>query len=555
MVFKLARERGVPLDEQFQAWNTSKTWRYLSDLDRAVQNTYLIDPTMDYGMSLVAAYNAGVPPSLSTAVYAQFIARRQEQDGGWQATDARPPQSYSRVTSTAIGVRALQLDMPERLEAEKRERLRRAKEWLLSARPADTEERTFQLLGALWAGADEAVRKELANSLLAQQRPDGGWAELPKLESDAYSTGQALVALHETGTVPVSHAAWQRGLRFLLKTQQPDGSWLVKTRLHEPVLVNPPFFESGLPHGEHQIISLMGTTWATAALLLTLDPIPTPKPATIDRAAVTATGKPWMETALFGTAAELKGLLDQGLDADSKTEEGTTLMMMAAPDPEKVRLLIGRGAAVNARSKTNITALMVAANYRGAAESLRLLLQKGADVNAPKDKDPKFHVSALSFALLADDPENVDVLLAKGADVRRRMSFLGMFPARPLDIAVGSKDPRLVRKLVQKGVAINEPDYQDVSLLSRAVMVNDVATVRAMIDLGAKVNEVDKLGMTPLLHAVSIDFGDTQMVELLLKSGADRNARTKEGLSAAQLAGKYNHVEIARALEQPRKAD
>ena len=43
-----------------------------------------------------------------------------------------------------------------------------------------------------------------------------------------------------------------------------------------------------------------------------------------------------METALFGTAAELKAQLDAGLDPKSKTPDGTTLLMMAAPDAKKV---------------------------------------------------------------------------------------------------------------------------------------------------------------------------------------------------------------------------
>ena len=38
----------------------------------------------------------------------------------------------------------------------------------------------------------------------ATQRPDGGWNSLDGRSSDAYSTGQALVALHEGGGVPIN---------------------------------------------------------------------------------------------------------------------------------------------------------------------------------------------------------------------------------------------------------------------------------------------------------------------------------------------------------------
>ena len=45
----------------------------------------------------------------------------------------------------------------------------------------------------------------------------------------------------------------------------------------------------------------------------------------------TSAERPWMQTALFGTTKELEGLLDQGLDANSRTPKGTTVLMMAAP--------------------------------------------------------------------------------------------------------------------------------------------------------------------------------------------------------------------------------
>ena len=88
--------------------------------------------------------------------------------------------------------------------------------------------------------------------------------------------------------------------------------------------------------------------------------------------------QPWMRTARFGTAAELTSLLDRGLDVNSKTEGGTNLLMMAAPDAAKMKLLLDRGADANARSKSGYTALMVASLYRGSTDAIQLLLSKGA---------------------------------------------------------------------------------------------------------------------------------------------------------------------------------
>jgi squalene cyclase len=110
--------------------------------------------------------------------------------------------------------------------------------------------------------------KKLSAAALAEQRADGGWAQLPTLESDAYATGQTLYALHIAGGLPVSHPAYQRGVRFLRETQHPDGSWFVRTRAF-------PFqkhFDTGFPHGKDQWISAAGTSWAAMALILTVEP-------------------------------------------------------------------------------------------------------------------------------------------------------------------------------------------------------------------------------------------------------------------------------------------
>jgi hypothetical protein len=122
----------------------------------------------------------------------------------------------------------------------------------------------MQILGLHWSktGAEEMGKS--AAVLLAAQRPDGGWAQLPGLESDAYATGQALVALRRSGVVGATDPAYQRGIGYLLRTQLPDGSWLV----HSRTFPFQPYKESGFPHGKDQWISACGTSWAVMALSL-----------------------------------------------------------------------------------------------------------------------------------------------------------------------------------------------------------------------------------------------------------------------------------------------
>jgi N-acyl-D-amino-acid deacylase len=141
--------------------------------------------------------------------------------------------------------------------------IRRGAEWLRTQTPATNEGRAFQLLGFDCGEVDDATRRTSAKALIAQQRADGGWAQLSTLPSDAYATGQALVALAKTGLLPVKDPVYRKGVQYLMKTQFADGSWYVRTR----AIPIQPHFESGFPYGKDQFISAAATNWSTMALL------------------------------------------------------------------------------------------------------------------------------------------------------------------------------------------------------------------------------------------------------------------------------------------------
>jgi squalene cyclase len=158
---------------------------------------------------------------------------------------------------------ALQLYAPRTDKAGYEKAVRLAGAWLAEVQPATHEDQCWKLLGLAWAGADRQAIRKSTQALIAAQGPDGGWADLPSMESTAYATGRALFALATAG-LPVSDAAYKRGVQFLLTTQQEDGSWYVKTR----ALGFQPYFDAGFPYGYDQWISTAGTGWAAMALML-----------------------------------------------------------------------------------------------------------------------------------------------------------------------------------------------------------------------------------------------------------------------------------------------
>ena len=338
LTFQMARERGVAIDPAVLNAVEAKTFRSLrgpSAFDDAVQAATLNDPTPDDSYLLMAAHASGLAPDLTTSVYARRLVQWQ-RDGHWVTSDFRPPHSSSMFTATATAVRAINLYMPDKAC------ILRARRWLLRARPASTEDGAFRLLGLVWAGASDNEIDTARRDLLAMRKPTGGWPQLPGYQSDAYSTGESLFALHEAGG-----SITGADLKFLLSTQAADGTWRVRTRMVSPAEVSPPYFTTGFPYEKDEYLSYAGSSWAVMALLAGLPKTMSEAPPVVRS---TETAPAWARTALFGSPRGLTALLDNGLDPNSKTAKGTTLLMMAATDPEKVKLLL-------ARARTRMTAL------------------------------------------------------------------------------------------------------------------------------------------------------------------------------------------------------
>ena len=281
MAMVAASERGFTVDEAARKENiksalASKIFFEPKDL---MKLDHVPGETMTTGYTLVALAAEKYPGDAMTDAMALWSASSQFGDGSWSLPSHRAPIEYSPFTGTALGLRALQLYGPPAKRMEFEVRIAKARHWLEQNIARDNEGRTFRLLGLGWAGADKKVLNQAVDDLIRNQRADGGWAQLPGLESDAYATGQALYALRIGGGLSPDHEAYRKGVANLLQTQLPDGTWLVHTRSY-PVQ---PYFESGFPHGPDQWISAAATSWATLSLTLALDDPPETKSLAVSK--------------------------------------------------------------------------------------------------------------------------------------------------------------------------------------------------------------------------------------------------------------------------------
>ena len=227
-----AQRHGIAIDTSLAGHSMEATTRQWNGRREAV----LLGDTNGGGFQANGLYTllemaeARMPATLNSDAIVMGIASHQAPDGSFAlVTDIRPPLTGSTMTATAMAIRALREYGPAGRRAEMQARAARAVAYLRNATPRDTQERVFKMLGLLWGGgADLEIVREKA-ALVALQRPNGGWAQMPSMDPDAYASGQALWALHAAG-MPPSDPAYRKGADYLLKTQLEDGTWFVRTR-------------------------------------------------------------------------------------------------------------------------------------------------------------------------------------------------------------------------------------------------------------------------------------------------------------------------------------
>lgn len=505
LALQSARSRGIPVNEPTAQRTSTRDYKLLLDLDAAVRVEQLIDPAMSEGSLLIGAHAAGVAPSLVTAVYARHLARTQMPDGHWAIFDNRPPHSHSAFTGAAIAAHAIQLYHPSPQPF-----VARARRWLAAAIPQDTEDATFQLLGLLWTAAPPKAVAASAARLASLQQPSGAWSQTSRSkEPDAYSTAQALYALLAAKAWRPDDVNSTRSVQWLLDHQATDGSWHVKTRLHTPAPISPPYFESGFPYGHDQFLSMAATAWAVRALAESLPALPSPaRPLPLP--SFDDSGLPWARAALFGTPRDLANI-----PPNAATPAGTSALMMAADQPRKVELLLQRGANPNAVSKAGYDALMIAALHYGNSKSVKRLLRAG--VPASPSRNVRNQASALAHAVMANDPGMVKLLLSNGASPMHGFGLLGSpQPVPLLNLALTFGSVPNIRLLAQAGVPVDSPDADGMTPLSWAALSLRPAAVKALLELGANPNNKDRFGLTPLDHSKAVADAPGDTTALLL---------------------------------------
>jgi len=270
-----ARRRGLRIDEA----NLTTQLRHTTEHLNRGRDDYL-EGSGQGGKSDTAGYalwtlsSGTVDAPETTAPVVEWLLSQQLKDGNWKRSGERPPSEASHFATTYVALKGIvdhnQVGQPDGTTDKSVDRtadpINRAREWLVDTVATDTEDRVFRLLSLYLVTASESITTAAAQELLDSQREDGGWSQTDTMESDAYATGTAMFALHQTEQLAVNAPAYINGLNYLLKSQHADGSWHVTSR-SRPFQA---YYETGFPHGKDQFISTSAAAWATLAILLAL---------------------------------------------------------------------------------------------------------------------------------------------------------------------------------------------------------------------------------------------------------------------------------------------
>jgi hypothetical protein len=206
--------------------------------------------------------------------------------------------------------------------------------------------------------------------------------------------------------------------------------------------------------------------------------------------------------------AQVHACLAAGAAVDTRTERGKTVLMAAAAggDLRLIERLLSTGVEVDQRNEFGGTPLMYAA-ARGQIPAAKLLLRRGASPNL---------ISTTGWSALT-------VAAAKGqADLLALMLRFGADP--------------------------NPRDIRGWSPLMHAAANAYPAAVEVLVSSPAlRLDPADAEGVTALHCAVA--GGSSAIVRLLLEHGADRQARTRSGETAVDLAARLGRSSILALLQ------
>lgn len=233
----------------------------------------------------------------------------------------------------------------------------------------------------------------------------------------------------------------------------------------------------------------------------------------------------------------VKLLIDKGADVHALDNSGNTLLFsgrhLQTDKAAIYKLLISKGVDINQQNKYGLTAFSNA-DFTYNLDVAELFLTSGAKFSA-RDSG-----NALIAAARQGDVKLAKLLIEKGADINAK-DYNGDCA---LAHAASKGHVDVAELLIAQGVNINAINNHDDTPLHSAAYGGNKYIAELLIAKGANVNAKDSFGHTPLY--IAENNRHQEVVELLLASGADANAKENHGTTALYIASQQGHNDVVQ---------
>ncbi len=249
-----------------------------------------------------------------------------------------------------------------------------------------------------------------------------------------------------------------------------------------------------------------------------------------------------INASLFASIDCMKLLLQKKANPNLKNKFGQTPLMLCTHDTDKMKLLLHYGADINAKAISGNTALLIACAESGQYQTVKWLMDHGAD---PLAKRWSAETSLMRAAQLGDT-NTIHLLLSKGLDINAHP-----WGFTPLMYAARNANWPVVFSLLKNGADANIADNLNQSVLLWAAELNNMEAVKVLLKKTKNVNTIDSLaGMTPLMWATYNEHDNPQIIQALLDNGADINIKAKDGSTALTWALKKGNTATVALLRK-----
>ena len=179
----------------------------------------------------------------------------------------------------------------------------------------------------------------------------------------------------------------------------------------------------------------------------------------------------------------------------------------------------------------------------GEVAKIEEAINNGANVNAVSYEDHR-RDPVLTWATKKGHTEVVKILLKKGAEVNAK----NLYGSTALMLAARKGYPEVAEILLQNGAKVNDRNNYGSTALLWAAKYGNIEVIEVLLNNGADINAKANNGFTALIRAAMGNH--LHIAEILLEHGADVNSEDNWGWTALRWAERCGYANFTRLLRE-----